>query len=45
MIFNALKSAKATRNSIDNKSNTKACRHKYLTDKYNERSITNRYFK
>lgn len=45
MIFNAFKSAMTTRNSIEKKANTRACKSKYITEKYNERSITNRYFK
>lgn len=45
MIFNAFITAITTRNSVGKKSNNRACRNKYITEKYNERSITNRYFK
>jgi len=45
MSFNALISAITSRNSIGKKSECRASRNKYITNKYQERSITNRYFK
>ena len=45
MIFNTLVTALTTRNDINKNSSSRASRKKYITEKYNERSITNRYFK
>jgi hypothetical protein len=45
MIFDTLISAFSPRITIDKNESSKASRKKYITDKYNERSITNRYFK
>lgn len=45
MIFDTLISAFTTRNTIDKNESSRVSRKKYIIDKYNERSITNRYFK
>jgi hypothetical protein len=45
MIFNALISAVKTQSLIDKKSNERVARRKYISEKFNERSIINRYFK
>ena len=44
MIYNAIISAMTCKNSKPKKSD-KVLRNKYISQKYNERSITNRYFK
>lgn len=45
MIFNALVAAVTTQNSTDKTSNSRIARRRYVTEKYHERSIANRYFK
>lgn len=45
MIFNAIISAVSCQNSANKKSNRRNARHKYIIDKYHERSISERYFK
>jgi len=45
MIFNTLIAAVTNRSSIGIKTKNKSLRSKYISDKYHERSIINRYFK
>lgn len=45
MIFNTIKAEVTSANSIDRKSKRRNARHKYIIDKYHERSIAERYFK
>ena len=45
MIFNILISTLTRRGSIDKSPCNRTTRNKYISQKYNERSITNRYFK
>ncbi len=45
MIFNALIAAMTSRNLDDKKVNKRTLRNKYIIEKYQERSIANRYFK
>ena len=45
MIFNALVSVFGSKNSSEKKSNRSQERDKYISQKYYERSIINRYFK
>ena len=42
MIFNALITAVTTKNSVKKRQSS---RSRYINEKYQERSITNRYFK
>lgn len=45
MIFKTILSEIKERIYKIKKSNSKTARHQYIIDRYNERSITNRYFK
>ncbi len=45
MIFNALIVAITARHSIGKKLKDRTARHKYMIEKYHERSIVNRYFR
>lgn len=45
MIFNTILSSLTSRNSAEKRSANRASRSKYIIEKYQERSITNRYFK
>ena len=45
MIFNALIAAVKAKNFTGKKTNCTNSRSKYIMEKYQERSITNRYFK
>lgn len=45
MIFNAITTIMNARNSSRKKTSTNVSRNKYITEKYNERAIINRYFK
>lgn len=45
MIFSTLIATVTNRNSTGIKTKKKSPRHKYISDKYHERSIINRYFK
>ena len=45
MNLNTLMSKFSNRHVINKNSGSRAIRNKYITEKYNERSIINRYFK
>ena len=45
MIFNTLASVCGNKEALDKKSNRSQARDKYISQKYYERSIINRYFK
>lgn len=45
MIFNTIITAVTCQNSAEKRSNRRNARHKYIIDKYYERSIAERYFK
>ena len=45
MIFNTLISTVTASNIIEKKASSRNSRNKYIMQKYQERSITNRYFR
>lgn len=45
MVFNAIISAFTSQTSMGKKPKGKTARHKYVIEKYHERSVTDRYFK
>lgn len=45
MIFNAIVSVFVTKRALEKKSDDSISRNKYISQKFHERSIVNRYFK
>ncbi len=45
MIFNTIVSVFGTKKALEKKSDGSTSRNKYISQKYHERSIVNRYFK